>query len=331
MQYGSSTIKRYCITLTEFIRARKRAISCFVIVIFIFVFALAPFFVLSARKSVALNWSDGWNAWKDGQVETALQFWSKDTYAADISPRPARLLYWRIRALEKLGREEEALSLKVYIAKKYPFDFYTFLFFPQGGALVSPRGDIVKIKSLFFPRPWKKLVMQVSKFTGVSEEMIWAIMKRESKFRTDAISPCGAVGLMQLMPATAKAEALSLNIDDPDVYLPEHNILLGANHFSRLIKKFGGDIPRAVAAYNAGMTSVMNWDTLSANDWVEWIEEIPYPETREFVRSVLENREFYRIMSGEDDSTSLFLIGKETPISLEKVALAVNEARELSR
>ena len=90
---------------------------------------------------------------------------------------------------------------------------------------------------MFHPRPWKNEVEAASKLTGTSEITIFALMKRESKFHSKAISQSGAVGLMQLMPATAEDEAQKLKMS-ADIYEPEDNILLGANHFSMLEHKF---------------------------------------------------------------------------------------------
>ena len=95
---------------------------------------------------------------------------------------------------------------------------------------------------------------------------------------------------------------------------------MGSSYFARLLRKFRGELPRAIAAYNAGMLPVTRWNTLSAEDWVEWIEEIPYPETREYVRSVLENREMYKIISGEETGYPISVLTSERPIPVEKLA-----------
>jgi len=248
---------------------------------------------------------------------------------AAVAPRPAKFYYWRIRALEKLGRFEEAGMLKKTLAGKFPLDFYTFLIFPDGGLSVLPREKKIRAEVLFHPCPWRYEVEAASKRTGIPEYMIWAVMKRESKFKTNAVSQSGAIGLMQLMPATAEAEALSLKIAAPNVYLPEHNILLGANYLARQIKKFDGDIIRAVAAYNAGTASVVRWNTLSANDWAEWIEDIPYYETREFVRSVFENREVYRIICGDKSGKTIFKVAGETPAPIKNYALCIKATAAL--
>jgi soluble lytic murein transglycosylase len=139
------------------------------------------------------------------------------------------------------------------------------------------------------------MVLKTSKLTDVPVYEIWAIMRRESAFNPLAASHVGAMGLMQLMPPTARENARLLGLDEEaDFFEPEVNILLGANHFGRLRGMFER-VEHAVAAYNAGQGRVRSWleNTGEKTDWVEWIEEIPFDETREFVRQVMANRHVY--------------------------------------
>jgi soluble lytic murein transglycosylase len=175
-------------------------------------------------------------------------------------------------------------------------------------------------ESLFYPCPWKKEVSAAAERTGINDVMIWSVMRQESKFRRNAVSRSGALGLMQLMPSTAKDEMAALDILSSEFTDPEKNILLGASYFARLSRKFKGDLPRVIAAYNAGMVPVIRWNTLSAGDWVEWIEEIPYSETREFVRAVLQNREMYRVIAGKNNDLPISVLISERPMPVEKLA-----------
>lgn len=263
------------------------------------------------------NWQAGWRAWKAADYETALLEWSKDGVMTDFTPRPARNYYWRVRALTELGRVREAEDLKAELARKYPFDYYTFLLVPDGGASSHPFGVYVKLAEMFYPRLWAGEVCAAAEKTGAPEELIWAVMRRESKFRRRAISRAGAVGLMQLLPSTAADVAIRVGItpEDTDLHQPEQNVLLGASYMMQLVRRFGGDLPRAVAAYNAGASNVARWNALGAGDWIEWVEEIPYAQTREYVRSVLENREVYLMISGRNDQPSLAVIASR-PVTL---------------
>ena len=105
------------------------------------------------------------------------------------------------------------------------------------------------------------------------------------------------------MPATAKAVAISLNIEfDKERLKSDHNynIKLGASYLRSLIKKYDGSYPLAIAAYNAGPHNVNKWIKRVGNpiqndvDLIDWIERIPYGETRNYVQRVLENLTIYR-------------------------------------
>src|SRR5207237_219372 len=120
-------------------------------------------------------------------------------------------------------------------------------------------------------------------------------------FGGGALAPAGARGLPQLTPETAALTARGLDVTFyPDwITVPDLNLHLGAAHLDELLRRFGGRVDAAVAAYNAGVTPVMRWlargDTMDVD---QFIELIPYQETRGYVRSVLRNREVYRALYG---------------------------------
>lgn len=134
--------------------------------------------------------------------------------------------------------------------------------------------------------------------------MIHAIARQESQFDRKIVSPAGAIGLMQLMPGTARQMATSLGLDYSTSSLtdPSYNARLGAGYFEHLFGLYGS-YPLAIAAYNAGPGNVNKW--LSANgdprngdvDMVAWIENIPFHETRTYVQRVLENAVVYDLMN----------------------------------
>ena len=259
--------------------------------------ALAALFSSMGVKA-ACDWADGWSAWKEGDAAAALSCWSRHPFRAKFAARPARFYYWRARALDRLGRGEEAQNLRRAAAQRYPFDFYVFLMYKDGGSLMSGSKDARAAAALFNPRPWREQTLAASRRTGVGEYLLWSLMKRESKFDPAAVSRNGAVGLMQLMPDTAAEDAQKLRLRAADLKDPALNILLGAKHFAVLDKKFADELPRAIAAYNAGGAPVERWGKPPEGDWAAWIEDIPYAQTREFVRSVLENAEIYRLVYG---------------------------------
>jgi len=131
----------------------------------------------------------------------------------------------------------------------------------------------------------------------------FGIMRQESSFDVGAVSSSGARGLMQLMPATATAVAKRLSVPPaiPSLTVDAaHNMRLGTRYLQEMLDQFGGSLPLAAAAYNAGPHRVTQWLTeigdprTSAVDMIDWIEMIPFNETRNYVQRVLENVVIYR-------------------------------------
>jgi soluble lytic murein transglycosylase len=149
---------------------------------------------------------------------------------------------------------------------------------------------------------------------GLDPAVALGIMRQESSFDVGAVSPSGARGLMQLMPPTAEAVAHGLGISTSVAALtvdPEHNIRLGVAYLRQMLNQFDGSLPLAVAAYNAGPHRVTQWLAQNGDprvgpvDMIDWIEEIPIGETRNYVQRVLENITIYRARRGEATPTLL--------------------------
>src|SRR5437763_8747408 len=149
--------------------------------------------------------------------------------------------------------------------------------------------------------------------TGGSAErsLVLAIVRQESAFAPDAMSRVGARGLMQLMPATAAGVASKLQLPfslDRLTTDGVYNMTLGRSYIERLIDDFGGSYALAIAAYNAGPGRVRQWlhdfgDPRGRGiDMVDWIEMIPFNETRTYVQRVLENLQIYRGQDKENTS-----------------------------
>ena len=276
-----------------------------ILITFTFLLLLA-FAVTEIRERACQNWKSGWTAWMERNPKKALSYWTRNKTTLIFTPRPARVYYWSIQALLELEQFKEAAELRAELFRKFPADFYTFMLYPNAASLISEK-KLKKIK-IHFPRPWEEEVIFASKITGIPKSTIWSVMKKESRFLNNAVSKAGAIGLMQLMPLTAQNVAKQLELELNDLSNPKENIIIGAAYYALLQKKFNGDLLRVTAAYNAGETVVCKWDTLYSKDWAEWIENIPYTETREFVRSVLENRELYRAIYADDEFLSLYEI-----------------------
>lgn len=133
--------------------------------------------------------------------------------------------------------------------------------------------------------------------------MIYAITRQESAFDGKAVSHAGARGLMQLMPATARETARSVGLPYDVARLtsdPGYNARLGASHLGDLVSRWNGSYILAIASYNAGPGNVRKWiaaygDPRSPNvDAIDWVERIPFNETRNYVQRVMENLQVYR-------------------------------------
>ena len=130
---------------------------------------------------------------------------------------------------------------------------------------------------------------------------VLALMRQESMFDHEAQSPVGALGLMQLMPGTAKtlAKRAGVSYSAGKLTNADYNIRLGSEYLEELLDRYDGSYPLAIAAYNAGPARVDDWlDTFgdprhSKADFIDWIEMMPIYETRNYVQRVLENTVVY--------------------------------------
>jgi soluble lytic murein transglycosylase len=152
---------------------------------------------------------------------------------------------------------------------------------------------------LLFPQPyWNELVADSSK-NNLDPYLVASLIRQESEFNPSAVSPANAYGLMQLLPSVAKSLAKKHGIKKFDarqqLLNPSINLELGTVNLRQVLDRFGGQVEYALAAYNAGDTPVRQW--LASSDYKdvpEFVESIPYTETRDYVQAILRNREMYR-------------------------------------
>ena len=178
---------------------------------------------------------------------------------------------------------------------------------------------------------------------AVERALVLSIIHHESSFNPMAISRKGALGLMQLMPMTARQTADGLGLDYASRRLtedPDYNIRLGSAYLGQLLDNFDGNYVLALAAYNAGATRVRKW--LRANgdprspevDAFDWIEMIPYEETRNFVQGVLDSLRLYREPLGGTRAERQLLAGDgrfERPRAGRERSLSRNRGPKRSR
>jgi soluble lytic murein transglycosylase len=144
---------------------------------------------------------------------------------------------------------------------------------------------------------------------AVERALVYAIARQESAFDPQAVSPAGARGLMQFMPATARRVAQRYGVTFEESRLlgdPVYSAKLGAAHLGELLADWDGSAALAFAAYNAGPGHVRRWierfgdPRRGGHDMIDWVEQIPFPETRSYVQRVMENLVIYRHRLGEE-------------------------------
>ncbi len=159
------------------------------------------------------------------------------------------------------------------------------------------------LSGIFFPRQYENLILSYSKEQEVDPALVLALIREESFFRSDVRSPANAFGLMQLLHGTARqvANGSGLKVKARDLYDPEINIRLGLQYLKGLLDRYDGRLYLALAAYNAGPHRVDQWllDFPDADE-EEFIEMIPFSETRNYVKNILRNYFFYRYYYEKD-------------------------------
>jgi soluble lytic murein transglycosylase len=153
---------------------------------------------------------------------------------------------------------------------------------------------------LLFPQPyWADLVADSQK-QGLDPYLVASLIRQESEFNAGVVSHANAYGLMQLLPSVGKAmakhEAMK-TFDTKRLLDPSVNLELGTANLKLVLDRFGGQVEYALAAYNAGDRPIRQW--LATNDYKdvpEFVESIPYTETREYVQAILRNREMYKAL-----------------------------------
>jgi soluble lytic murein transglycosylase len=153
---------------------------------------------------------------------------------------------------------------------------------------------------LLFPQPyWTELVAD-SGTNGLDPYLVASLIRQESEFNATVVSHANAYGLMQLLPSVGKSMAKKDGIkrfDARQLLDPSVNLELGTTNLKQVLNRFGGQVEYALAAYNAGDTPVRQW--LASNDYKdvpEFVESIPYTETRDYVQAILRNREMYKAL-----------------------------------
>ena len=147
------------------------------------------------------------------------------------------------------------------------------------------------------PRLFEDVLRPAAQAQQLPLELLFAVSKQESRFASGVTSTAGAIGLMQLMPATARelarelaSELAGAQLTEDEIREPKQNAALGAAYLEQLLQHWQGDAFRSIASYNAGPGAVGSWSTQALDDAPAlWVERIPYPETRYYTKKVLDN------------------------------------------
>lgn len=166
-----------------------------------------------------------------------------------------------------------------------------------------------------FPMPFRDAVVRRAHDIGLDPAYVYGLIRQESRFVMDARSHVGASGLMQVMPATARwtARRIGLNGFTPDQLTDrDTNIAIGTGYLKLVLDDFNGSMPLAAAAYNAGPSRPRNWRNGPVIEAAAWAENVPFNETRDYVKKVLANATMYAaVLSGQPQSlkSRLGLVG----------------------
>ncbi len=163
----------------------------------------------------------------------------------------------------------------------------------------SERTPVVFNAAQRFPMPHEAQVVQRSRQIGLDPAYVYGLIRQESRFIIDARSGVGASGLMQVMPATARWTARKIGLEgfSPDqIHDRDTNITIGTAYLKLALDDFGDSMPLAAAAYNAGPGRPRKWREGPVLDGAIWAENIPFTETRDYVKKVLANTTMYAAM-----------------------------------
>lgn len=161
-------------------------------------------------------------------------------------------------------------------------------------------------KFYYSPIPYTKIIDKEAKFFNINPLIIVSIMETESIFNPNAYSSAGAIGLMQIMPATGRGIAKELKVENYDLYLPKFNIKFGAYYLSELLKRFHYQLPFAATSYNGGPHNMRRWLQSNKSKKLkldEMIEKIGFRESRNYAKKIIRLFSTYRKLYFNQETT----------------------------
>jgi soluble lytic murein transglycosylase len=159
-----------------------------------------------------------------------------------------------------------------------------------------------EIWEMFYPVNYEDIIKREAAKYAIDPFLIMALIRQESAFNPKAVSSADAHGLMQLLPSTARRLSREMKLARPSVarlHEPEVNILFGMRYVSDLLKQFDGQTEKVLASYNAGEHRVESWMSEGTYaDSAEFVDTIPFSETRNYVKIINRNYFFYKALYG---------------------------------
>ena len=181
-----------------------------------------------------------------------------------------------------------------------------------------------------FPMPYSATITSASSQAGLDAAWVYGLIRQESRFVPSARSGVGAAGLMQVMPGTARLVARKLGIA-ADSASVQGNVQLGTGYLAMLYEEFGGSAALASAGYNAGPGRPRRWRNGADIEGAIWAENIPFNETRDYVKKVLANSVNYALLLERGRAQSLYTrLGRVAPLpgSENAQTAAANESAQ---
>jgi soluble lytic murein transglycosylase len=177
-----------------------------------------------------------------------------------------------------------------------------------------------------FPMPYKNLLIEAAKNSNLEAAYVYGLIRQESRFVADATSSAGASGLMQVMPATARWTAKKIGLTSfklAQLQDPAVNLTIGMAYLKLLLDDFSGAMPLATAAYNAGPSRAKSWRGAANAPTLEaavWIENLPFSETRNYVKKVLSNSVTYDVLLSGTPQSLQARLGQVRPATQKELA-----------
>jgi soluble lytic murein transglycosylase len=200
-----------------------------------------------------------------------------------------------VAELDEIGRENPPGRVRPLLMREY----FRNQAYSRSLALANQLPTSDGERNLYrYPLAFWTMVKQHAEQRGVDPYLVLALIRQESLFDTRARSSATALGLMQLLPSTAKRIAKQVGISSPSpeaLFEPEVNLALGTQYLKDLLQRYSNNWFKAIAAYNAGESAVDRWEKeIDTDDIEEFVERIPYGETRGYVKLVMRNHRIYK-------------------------------------